>query len=74
MLLPYQSFVQAYRPVAAGIARIAGWGTPAGGYGNGNLAYLDPSNNAYVIGDTEILDEIKRILPAATTVWVAIVP
>lgn len=74
LLLPYQAFVTAYRPLGQGIPNVAGYGLPPGGYGT-------PSGSEYaglsqVIGqvkDSDIYAAIDAAMPAGTTAWTRIV-
>jgi len=62
LLLPYQAFVTAFRPLGGGIANIAGYGVPGGGYGVASQAQD-------VATDADIYAAIDSVKPIATIVW-----
>jgi hypothetical protein len=73
MLMPFQAFVTAYRPIGTGIPLIAGYGISTGGYGQ-------PSRGAYAsmamiqgsVTDADIYAAIDSVKPVATIVWARI--
>lgn len=78
---PYQCFITIYRPSVSGVtpvAGIAGYGSDAGGYSDGNYTQSIGSWSAYdgtdgvtlQLGDSDILDAINAVKPAATILWV----
>lgn len=72
LALPFQCFVHAYRPVGAGVAYCAGYGSGAGGYGAGAFQYASPALAASTVRDTDISLAIAATMPAATTAWIVI--
>ena len=70
--LPYQAFVTAYRPYGNGVARAAGWGEAAGGYGGGSLMYADMDIIQGHLSDAGILSQISQVLPSSVVVWTRI--
>lgn len=72
-LLPSQMFLIAFRPAAAGIPNIAGYGNPQG-------AYRTPPVSMYgslsmIIGqvtDADILAAIDSVKPVGTVIWTTI--
>lgn len=74
MLLPYQAFVQAFRPVSfIGIANVAGYGVSTAGYSQPSQACYSPAANIQsAISDADIFAAIDAVKPAATEVWTTI--
>ncbi len=70
--LPFQCFITAYRPVGSGIAAVAGWGGPAGGYGQGTIEYASLEMVHGQVTDDDIYRAIADVLPAATIAWTRI--
>ena len=66
LLLPYQVFVTAYRPVGGGIALLAGYGT------GGLAGYGDLSMLTSAVSDADVAAAVTRVLPAATIAWMRI--
>lgn len=72
LLLPYQSFVTAFRPAGQGIPNVMGYGIPVG-------AYSTPSQIEYAslsmingVTDSDLYAAINSVRPAGFTIWVAI--
>ena len=72
LLLPYQVFVTAYRPVGVGIATVAGWGSGAGGYGAGAIEYAGAAMLAGQVTDADIAAAAAGVMPAASIAWLRI--
>ena len=77
LLLPFQFFVTAYRPLGVGVASVAGFGGSGfygmpGGYGVGAVEYATPSMFAAPVSDQDILNTINDVKPAATIAWTRI--
>jgi hypothetical protein len=72
LMLPFQSFVTAFRPLGSGVPLIAGWGSPAGGYGAGAAAYASIAMVQSQVSDAEINAAIARTTPVAATAWTRI--
>ncbi|MBW4091067.1 MAG: hypothetical protein HIU82_08160 [Proteobacteria bacterium] len=70
--LPFQCFVTAYRPNGSGIAAVAGWGNPVGGYGVGALQYATLAMVQGQVTDTEIVSAVAAVMPAASIAWIQI--
>lgn len=69
--LPFQCFITAYRPLANGIANVAGWGE-GGGYGVGPIEYADLAMVEQAVSDAQIDAVIAATMPAATIAWTRI--
>lgn len=71
MLLPYQAFVIAYRPVSfINIANVAGYGIPTAGYSQPSQACYSPvADIQSPISDASIFAAVDAVKPAATEVW-----
>ena len=73
ILLPFQCFITAFRPIGVGIANVAGYGISAG-------AYRTPSQSEYVsldmitnsVSDADIFAAIDATKPVATIPWTRI--
>ena len=72
LVLPFQTFVTAFRPRNAGIAAISGWNNGGGGYGVGAVAYCDPASIQDLVTDADISSTIASVAPISTTIWVRI--
>lgn len=73
MLLPFQTFVTAYRPSSAGIPLVAGYGVPTGGYSQPSRAeYANLASSLSVASDNDIYAAIDSTKPAGTIAWVKI--
>lgn len=73
MLLPFQTFVTAQRPIGSGIPLIAGYNIPSGGYSTpSRAAYASTSMILDVVTDADIMSAIDGVKPAGTIVWVRI--
>lgn len=71
ILLPYQSFVQAYSGGGIGIPNVAGYGVSTGGYSTpSQAAYEDPGANQITYGD--IYAAINSVRPIGYTIWARI--
>jgi hypothetical protein len=70
VLLPYQAFVIAYRPVGQGIPYVAGYGNPEGAYGTpSQIEYANQSLIQGAVTDQDIFNAISSVAPAGTIVW-----
>lgn len=69
LALPFQSFVTAFRPHGTGIGNVAGWNSPAGGYGIGAVEYADLAMISGQVTDAEIHAAIAETLPVAGIAW-----
>jgi hypothetical protein len=73
LLLPYQAFVVAYRPLSSGIPNVAGYGISAGAYNTPSEAeYASPSMILGAISDASIYNAIASVIPAGTIAWTRI--
>jgi hypothetical protein len=70
--LPFQCFITAYRPAGSGIADVAGWGDPIGGYGQGAIEYASLEMVEGQVTDADIYAAVAEVLPAATIGWTSI--
>jgi hypothetical protein len=71
---PFQTFVRAFRPTTPGVTMISGWNSPGGGFGVGCCAYISPEMNSSQASDAEMYEEVSRISPAGTIIWMSIEP
>ncbi|MDN2676697.1 hypothetical protein [Janthinobacterium sp. SUN033] len=73
MLLPFQAFVQAYRPASSGIPYIAGYGSPPGGYSAPSRAsYATMSQSTGAVTDADLYAAVDSVKPVGTIVWMNI--
>jgi len=72
LALPYQCFVTAYRAHTSGIATVAGYGGPNGGYGTGAIEYASLSMIQGQIADSDIEAAIARVMPCSAIAWTRI--
>jgi hypothetical protein len=71
--LPYQFFVTVARPLVPGVAMLAGYGTPGGGYGQGSLGYVAISLLPGQVTDAEIQNTLNGLLPINAVAWLRII-
>ncbi|EPS1221707.1 hypothetical protein ACVBR5_000938 [Burkholderia cenocepacia] len=70
VLLDYQAFVIAYRPIGAGIPYVAGYGSSPAGYRQPSRAvYADLSLIQNTVSDSDIYAAIDSVKPAGTIIW-----
>ncbi|SCU75512.1 conserved hypothetical protein [Cupriavidus necator] len=73
LLMPFQCFVIAYRPLGTGIPNVAGYGISTGGYGQPSQAdYASMASIQGAVTDADIYAAIEATRPVGTTVWAAI--
>ena len=72
LAIPYQFFVQAYRPIETGLPYVAGYGDICGGYGAGAAAWMSGDALGNQVTDAEIYQRVAEVLPACATAWVRI--
>lgn len=73
MLMPYQAFVVAYRPLGTGIPSVAGYGISTGAYSTASQSeWASLSMIQQRVSDSDIYAAIESCRPAATTVWTKI--
>jgi len=71
--LPFQAFVQAYRPIGTGIPYVAGYGASPGGYSAPSRAdYASLSDVLGAVTDADIQAAVDSVKPAATIIWLKI--
>jgi hypothetical protein len=71
--MPLQFFVTVRRPATPGVAMLAGYGTVAGGYDRGSIAYADLSLLPGQITDHDIQTTLSSLLPVNATAWLQII-
>jgi hypothetical protein len=69
LALPAQAFVTAYRPATSGIPLVAGYGSPAGGYGGGAIQWANLAMVQGAVLDSDIFAAIDSVKPAGATLW-----
>jgi hypothetical protein len=72
LMLPFQCFVTAYRPLGQGIGAVNGWGSGGGGWGSGVAGYGSMALAASDIGDADIMAAIAGVMPVAAVAWTKI--
>lgn len=71
MLLPFQAFVTAFRPLTSGIPYVPGYGNSPWGYGvAGEYASLSMVQGS--VQDADIYAAIDAVKPVGTTIWARI--
>ena len=73
LLLPFQAFVDAYRPQLSGIPFVAGYSASPAGYGvpsQGDYASINQVIGA--VQDADLYNAIDSVKPAATIIWTRI--
>jgi len=72
LLLPYQCFVSARRPLGSGIAVVNGWGGGSGGWGVGAGAWASLAMLEGQVTDADIHEAVATVLPVGAVAWVRI--
>jgi hypothetical protein len=77
LMLPFQVFVTAFRPLGTGVPRVAGYGhipvvAAAGGWGTGTIEYASLAMVESQVTDAEINQAISSTVPVAVTAWTRI--
>jgi hypothetical protein len=73
VLLPYQAFVTAFRPLGSGIPYVAGYGVSTGAYSTPSRAEYAPLSSVLnTISDADIYAAMDSVKVAGTTVWTRI--
>lgn len=72
LVMPYQAFVTAYRPLNQGFPNIAGYGTSTGGYGKGSQADYASLSQMAGVTDADLYAAVDAVRPISTQVWVRI--
>lgn len=73
LLIPYQGFIVAYRPLATGIPYIAGYGVSTGAYSTPSQAcYATLSQITDQVSDADIYSAIDSVKPIGTIAWTRI--
>lgn len=67
--MPLQFFITVKRPVIQGVSLLAGYGTDAGGFGEGGLGYVDLAGIPGAVTDQKIANALSLALPINTTAW-----
>ena len=70
--LPLQFFVTATCPPTPGVALLAGYGTSAGGYGEGAISYVDLDLLPGHVTDADIQATLCSLLPVNAVAWLRI--
>ncbi|MDE8348945.1 MAG: hypothetical protein POG74_05595 [Acidocella sp.] len=70
--LPFQFFVQAFRPNASPISNAGGYNDGPGGYGVAPMFYSNVSDIPGIVTDADIYAAAAGVLPVATTAWIYI--
>jgi hypothetical protein len=77
MMLPFQFFVTAFRPLGSGVPSVGGWGhipagQAAGGWGTGAIEYASLAMVQSQVPDADINTAIATTVPVAVTAWTRI--
>jgi hypothetical protein len=72
MGLPYQFFVQAFRPNGLPVNNASGYGAGPGGYNAAPMFYAETSEFQGNISDAEIYASVATVLPTASIAWTTI--
>lgn len=71
--LPLQFFVTVTCPPTPGIGSLAGYGTCAGGYGEGTISYVDLALLPGYVTDADIQTTLCNLLPVNAVAWLRII-
>ncbi|PUA19571.1 hypothetical protein [Glaciimonas sp. PCH181] len=73
VLIPYQGFIQAFRPLSTGIPYVAGYGSSPAGYSTPSQGdYATMSQITGAVTDADIYAAISSVAPIATIAWTKI--
>lgn len=77
LMLPFQFFVTAYRPLGSGVPSVSGWGQFSegpfvGGWGSGAIEYASLALVQSQVTDADIDSAIATTSPVAVTAWTRI--
>jgi hypothetical protein len=72
LVLPLQFFVTASRPATPGISMLAGYGTPNGAYGEGQISYINLDLLPGHVTDQDIQSTLCGLLPVNAVAWLRI--
>ena len=72
LTMPFACLVVAYRPTGTGITTCAGWGTSAGGWGQGTIQYASLDMLSEQVSDDDINNAVAGVMPVSTTAWLRI--
>lgn len=78
LVLPFQFFINALRPLGGGVASVAGYGHiggfngMTGGYGVGSIEYVSLAMVNSPVVDQDILNVINDVKPVASIAWTTI--
>jgi hypothetical protein len=70
--LPFQVFVSITLPPTPVVGMLAGYGTGAGGYGQGSIAYVDLSLLPGQVTEEQVQNTLSSLLPVNTIAWLQI--
>ncbi|MGD0103384.1 MAG: hypothetical protein ABSC06_05030 [Rhodopila sp.] len=70
--LPLQFFVTVTCPATPGVGMLAGYGTSAGGFGEGTISYVDLSLLPGHVTDADIQATLFSLLPVNAVAWLRI--
>lgn len=73
LMLPYQCFVTAYRPVVAASGNDGGYNVGPGGYNTAPLAWSDLTNDPGLMTDSDLYAAIVSVLPVNAVAWTRLV-
>jgi hypothetical protein len=77
LMLPFQLFVTAFRPLGTGVPNVGGWGhlpagAAAGGWNTGAMEYASLAMVQSQVTDADINSAIATTVPVAVTAWTRI--
>jgi hypothetical protein len=70
--LPFQFFVSITLPPTPVVGLLAGYGSNAGGYGQGSIAYVDLSLLPGQVTEEDVQNTLSSLLPINTIAWLQI--
>ena len=72
LLMPYQAFITAYRPLNQGFPFIGGYGSSVGGYGQPSQLEYASLAQAQFIQDADLIAAVEAVRPAGSIAWMRI--
>ncbi|MDE3022884.1 MAG: hypothetical protein KGI54_13680 [Pseudomonadota bacterium] len=73
LMLPFQSFITAFRPVGSGIPNIAGYGVSMGAYSTpSQIEYASMDMIIQAVHDSDIYAAVDSVAPAGDILWTRI--
>ena len=71
--MPLQFFITVKRPVIEGVSMLGGYGTDAGGFGEGSLGYIDLAEVPGAVTDEDVARALSVAIPINAVAWLRLI-